>query len=693
MSLSKSQKYWEERFKQLEEQSNRTGNETLMRIEPSFDEARNAIQKEIEAWYGRYAINNGITMQEAKKQLTTRELNEFRWDVNEYIKYGKENALNQQWMKELENASARVHVSRLEALKLRTQQYAEKAFGNELDELDSMARKLLTDDYYHACFEVQKGFNIGWELGQLDERKLDKYVSKPWAADGKNFSDRIWNSKAQLIDEVHKQLTQSCILGKAPDGAIQAISKKFNTSKSQAGRLVMTEQAYFHSVAQQEAFNDLDVEEYEIVATLDSQTSETCREMDGKHFPMNEYKAGVTAPPFHVWCRSVTVPWFEDNYGGERAARGADGKTYYVPDDMTYPEWKNSFVKSDGLEGIREPIDIEFDLDVSGYKAVSGGHMVESIGEKYGQELKRVTIKKRNTTEWDELPKDMRNDLRWHSSMNNKPFRLAKGEYEVQRYVEGSRDCIERDEIAKSIGAEYIGYAFERKNNHPFFIDFYQKGDELFYSIGRADMKKTITSESFETVKKVVAEREKLIIERIGEEHLRNITNRKGDEWSATEKAMARNRLGIDVWEEVADVIIEEETSDVILQFENAYRELYVYVSQANVEEIMTGNLYVHPLLQGDANSKSLRQYVGAKVSTTYPDVTLRCINHDDLFVEISNATCNAQKNTTTYQKWTHYHDVVFNEKLSGFETLNFYGLYCAMSKVGTRIRVLGVRA
>ena len=164
-------------------------------------------------------------------------------------------------------------------------------------------------------------------------------------------------------------------------------------------------------------------------------------------------------------------------------------------------------------------------------------------------------------------------------------------------------------------------------------------------------------------------------------------------EWTSQEKAMARNRLGIDVWEEVADVIIEEETSDVILQFENAYKELYVYVSQSAVEEIMTGNLYVYPLLQGDATTKSLRQYVGAKVSTTYPDVTLRCINHDDLFVEISNATCNAQKNTTTYQKWTHYHDVVFNEKLSGFETLNFYGLYCAMSKVGTRIRVLGVRA
>ena len=111
----------------------------------------------------------------------------------------------------------------------------------------------------------------------------------------------------------------------------------------------MTEQAYFHSVAQQEAIKELDVEEFEVVATLDNITSEICQEMDGKHFPMKDYEPGVTAPPFHPWCRSVTVPYFDDDWGrsGERAARGEDGKTYYVPSDMTYPEWQKSFVDGD----------------------------------------------------------------------------------------------------------------------------------------------------------------------------------------------------------------------------------------------------------------------------------------------------------------------------------------------------------
>ena len=58
----------------------------------------------------------------------------------------------------------------------------------------------------------------------------------------------------------------------------------------------MTEQAYFHSVAQKEAFDDLDVEEFEVVATLDSHTSEICQEMDGKHFPMTDYHHNYICP-------------------------------------------------------------------------------------------------------------------------------------------------------------------------------------------------------------------------------------------------------------------------------------------------------------------------------------------------------------------------------------------------------------
>lgn len=351
--------YWQRRFQAVEEMNNKTARNTVHAITPAFDKAQAQIEKEINAWYARFAKNNQISLLEAKKLLNTKELKEFHWDVQEYIKYGRENAIDQKWMKELENASARFHVSRLEALKIRTQNAAERAFGNELDQIDSMAARMYMDDYYHTAYEIQRGLGIGFDVAKIDQRKLDNLLSKPWTADKMTFSDRVWKSKTQLIDSLHTELTQMCLLGKSPDQAINNISKRMNVSKNQAGRLVMTESAYFASAAQKDCFNDLDVEKFEIVATLDSHTSEICQQMDGKVFDMKDFQAGVTAPPFHVWCRSCTCPWFEDDIEGERAARGADGKTYYVPSNMKYEDWKQTFVDGGSKDGLKPVVDID----------------------------------------------------------------------------------------------------------------------------------------------------------------------------------------------------------------------------------------------------------------------------------------------------------------------------------------------
>lgn len=402
---NKTSEYWKKRFEILESASNSYGLDTYRQIEPAFEVAQRQIEKEIDIWFGRFAKNNAVTIDEARKYLTSSELKEFKWDVQEYIKKGRENALNQQWVKELENASSKYHISRLEALKIRTQNAAEVAFGNELDEIDAMARRVYKDNYYHSIFEVQKGFNVGWDIGQVDEKKLSRIISKPWAADGKNFSERIWGQRTQLVNELHQQLTRTCVLGKAPDGAIEAIAKKFDVTKKQAGRLVMTEQAYFHSISQKDAFNELDVEEYEIVATLDSHTSSICQEMDGQHFPMKDYEPGVTAPPFHVWCRTVTVPYFEDNYGGERAARDEDGNTYYVPDNMTYKNWASEYINDEidikkGIRNVKEKIYNKYDVltrerpPKSLVEIVSGNLSLESAIDNAPEPFKSILMSK-----------------------------------------------------------------------------------------------------------------------------------------------------------------------------------------------------------------------------------------------------------------------------------------------------------
>lgn len=176
----------------------------------------------------------------------------------------------------------------------------------------------------------------------IDSPRLEKVLSRPWTTDNQTFTARCWTDKAKLVETVNQELTRMIATGAAPNKAISAIAKQFNTSKSNAGRVVMTESAYFSSAAQQDCFNELGVEEYRIVGTLDKSMCDLCGGMDGKVFKMSEFKVGATAPPFHPWCRCCTAPYFADMEGvGRRFARDPDDEfTYTVPKDMTYKQWK-----------------------------------------------------------------------------------------------------------------------------------------------------------------------------------------------------------------------------------------------------------------------------------------------------------------------------------------------------------------
>lgn len=345
--------YWKLRFEQLEQAQNQKGVKAYADIERQYKEAQKQLEGQIARWYQRFATNNGISLAEARQYLKGADLKEFKWDVQEYIKYGQDNALNSGWMKELENASAKYHISKLEALKVQTQHSLEVMYAKQFGTMHGALSDAFESGYYHTAYELQHGFNVGWNIAGLDQAQIEKVLAKPWAADGYNFSERIWGNKNKLISEVHNELSRNIMLGADPQKAIDSLAKKMNTSKNNAGRLVMTEEAYFSSAAQKDCFESLGVEQYEIVATLDSHTSDICRSLDGKHFPMKDYQPGVTAPPFHVYCRSTTVPYFDEQFDiGERAARDEEtGKTYYIPDDMNYQEWKETFVDGGDKSG------------------------------------------------------------------------------------------------------------------------------------------------------------------------------------------------------------------------------------------------------------------------------------------------------------------------------------------------------
>lgn len=339
-----NQDYWKKRFEMLNESLLKDGMDYYDEAEKSFRRAQNAINKDIAAWYQRFAENNKISMQEAKKLLKGGELEEFHWTVEEYIKRGKENGISADWSRQLENASARFHISRLEALKIQAQQHLEELYGNYLDGLDRTMRRTYQDAYYKTAYTMQEGYHTGFEVASIPESAVDAVIKKPWAADGMNFSDRIWRDKTKLLRALQDELTQGLIRGDGQDAIVRRFAKRMGASLSNAGRLIATESAFFASKGELDNMKELGVEKYQFIATLDRRTSDICRSMDMKIIPMKDFQPGVTAPPLHCWCRSCTVPYLGENPDGLRAARDENGKTTYVPGEMSYTDWKAVYV-------------------------------------------------------------------------------------------------------------------------------------------------------------------------------------------------------------------------------------------------------------------------------------------------------------------------------------------------------------
>ena len=205
--------YWAQRLKHMEGALLDQSFGYVENMERQFAAAQAEVERQIAAWYQRFADANGITFADAKRLLTKGELAEFHWTVGEYIAHGQQNALDGAWMRQLENASARVHITRLEALKLQIQQQAELLYANQLDFVDAAARRIYAGSYYGTAFEVQRGLGVGWTMQALNEGTIKKVLSRPWTADDKTFRDRCWTNKRDLVNSVNTQLTQMIIRG------------------------------------------------------------------------------------------------------------------------------------------------------------------------------------------------------------------------------------------------------------------------------------------------------------------------------------------------------------------------------------------------------------------------------------------------------------------------------------------------
>lgn len=446
----KNDEYWQKRAEQRLVEAEQIAKRAEEEMKKAFDAAYQDIELQIYKLYGKYATDNSMTYADALAYLTNDELEDFRRDLAFYIARAKDADYRTEFRTYLQALSTRARVRRLEAYQAQLKMIAEQLYTEQLIPRAAEAIQAVTVDSYHkAAFDVSQSLGVLVAFDQPSPRLVNQVLEYPWS--GKNFSRKWWDNCDNFEAVLDVTLTKGLITGASNQRMARELRDKTGASYSRAERLVRTETNYAHNQSTAALYEDVGVERYRYLATLDLRTSPMCREMDGKIIAYADKTCGVNYPPLHPRCRSTTVPVIYEDEVGTRVARDKDGKTYKVPADMTYKEWYGQYVANDPEALKQERMLKNKSADKATYErykeAFKGTNLVKSFDEF-------IDLKYNNTEGYKTLVhqyRDIRSNKAWLGAefANRKKLErhlrdhLHQYEgYTDERYVERARELL-----------------------------------------------------------------------------------------------------------------------------------------------------------------------------------------------------------------------------------------------------------
>ncbi len=333
--------YWQKRQEAMYKAGEMQVNQYFKRLEKAFNQTKRELQKTIEAFYFRYAEENGLSFTAAQKRLNAEELGELK----DFIALAMDNIgkYNQQ----VNNMSLKARVTRYQALEMQVDAILRQLYAIDYQaESERTMQEVYEDTYYRTWYSIDQYHGFHQAFAQVEPRTVEKLLEYPF--NGAAFSSRLWKQKDHLQTQLTEAVTTMLIQGRHPSTLTREFAKKMQSKKFDAYRLLHTESSFLMSEATHAGYKEDGVEKYEILATLDSKTCEICGELDGNVYEVGKEITGVNMPPFHPLCRCTDVPHYADTptKGMARVARDpGTGKTYEVPADMTYKQWHEQYVE------------------------------------------------------------------------------------------------------------------------------------------------------------------------------------------------------------------------------------------------------------------------------------------------------------------------------------------------------------
>lgn len=321
-------------------------------LQRAFAQTQREIGDMIEAFYEKYAGEAGVSLSDARIYLTSAET---KITLDEYYILVKRALGGDAQADALLNAAQkRRQITRLQALGLQLDGHTKLLGKTAQNIMQGTFEAVAGESYLLQIYNVQKAMGYGTSFTTLNRAKLRELCSRTWQGK-RNWSQRVWGHVGNLGEELERTLRLGISTGQSSRDMAAQLSARVGVARSRCMTLIRTEAARITEDATLAGYVETGVEEYQFLATLDKRTSPACQKLDMQHFPVEEAVTGRNYPPMHPNCRSTTVVYFGDeDDAGVRIARGDDGKTYEVPGDMTYEQWKRQYGDGKG-GGEKEP--------------------------------------------------------------------------------------------------------------------------------------------------------------------------------------------------------------------------------------------------------------------------------------------------------------------------------------------------
>lgn len=333
--------YWERRSTELMQRLEGGTENTINSLIQAYEQATKNISKEIEKIFKNYAKDSGLDKKTLTQLLNKKEIDQYYKNLLEVINNNiTDNNIKKKLLAKYNAPAYAYRISRYEALQQNIDIELKKLSDIEQQITEIRYIDTIKEGYYHTIYDIQKGTGLGFSFAQIDDRTINLMLVENWVDRG-NFSKRIWDNSEKLGNYLRTQLTADAMSGKSITKISKELSEFMNVGLYNATRLIRTEVNHFANESEMLAYEELDIDKYRFIATLDQRTCEHCAKLDNQVFNVKDRKPGKNCPPIHSNDRCTTVAEYEDKVieGLRKRARDENGNPILVPQDIKYEEW------------------------------------------------------------------------------------------------------------------------------------------------------------------------------------------------------------------------------------------------------------------------------------------------------------------------------------------------------------------